>query len=73
MNEGLKKEKLELGKLSTVSGGSLVDVDFNGICCKPGSFKVLENKKNEWQQNGNQEKCKYCWHLKFDNSFFCDV
>ena len=73
MSEVLKKEKIELGQLSGVSGGAVVGVSSDGICCKPGSFRVLESKESEWQQNGCPEKCKYCWHLKYNNGFYCDV
>ena len=73
MSEFLKKEKIKLGKLSGISGGMIIDVNSNEVCCKPGSFKVLENKENEWRQNGCPEKCKYCWHLKYNNGFYCEV
>lgn len=73
MSDGFKKEKIEIGNLSGISGGAIVNVSSDGICCKHGSFKVLESKENEWRQNGCPEKCKYCWHLKYDNGFYCDV
>lgn len=73
MVEDLKKEKLELSKLYAIAGGAAVGVTSDGDCRKPGQFKVLENKENEWKENGCPEKCKYCWHLKFKNGFFCDA
>ena len=74
MVERFKKEKLKLNDLRSVSGGADVDVSLETTCCKPvGSFKVLETKVDEWRQNGSPEKCKYCWHLKFNNGFYCDV
>ena len=73
MSDGFKKEKIEIANLSGISGGAIVNVSSDEICCKPGSFKVLEGKENEWRQNGCPEKCKYCWHLKYDRGFYCDV
>ena len=71
MSRELKKEKLELGSLAAISGG-VVGVSIGDVCCKPGKFEVLKNKENEWRQNDCPEKCQYCWHLKFNNGFYCD-
>lgn len=73
MGEGLIREKIGLNELNDVSGGTSVEVSSDGICCKPGCFKVLENKEDDWRQNGSPEKCRYCWHLKYDNVFYCDT
>ncbi len=74
MIERFRKEKLKLNDLGSVSGGASVDVCLETTCRKPiGSFKVLETKEDEWRQNNSPEKCKYCWHLKFNNGFYCDL
>lgn len=74
MSEELKRERLELNDLSSVAGGVAVDVNSETRCVKPeGSFKILDYKEEEWLRDGAPSKCKYCWHLKFDNGFFCDV
>ncbi len=74
MNRELKREKLNIDNLEVVSGGVAVDVFSEALCCKPsGSFKILESKETQWKQEGCPEKCKYCWNLKFNDGFFCNV
>ena len=62
-----KKVKLNLNEVLAISGGT-VGVSIDGDCCKKeGTFKSLRDEKV------CTNKCKDCWHLKFNNGFYCDA
>lgn len=64
------KAKLSLSEMLAVSGGTgeTLGVSINDDCHKePGTFKSLRN------ENVKTCKCRDCWHLKFNNGFYCDA
>ena len=61
-----KEGRLNLEEILSVSGGT-IGVGVNDKCHKKGTFRSLGKGKN------CSENCGNCWHLKFNNGFFCDA
>lgn len=60
-------KKLDINEILSVSGG-VIGVSIDDSCHKKcGTFKSLRN------DNLCTNKCKDCWHLKFDDGFYCDA
>lgn len=65
-------ERILEREIQDVCGGVLT-VSTEDECRKgAGSFELLEYKRDLWNKCGQPCKCRFCWHLKYSDDYFCD-
>lgn len=65
-------EKILADHVKAVAGGVSEEGNvYERKCTKPGRFQVCESKKENWESLGSPQCCGYCFHLKYDDGYYC--